>query len=437
MIHPSQNQKLFYDTLMESQYWPEEKRRDLQRTHLARLLRHARDHVPFYGERLDALFSRSGDIDWSRWNDIPIVRRADLRDHREAMLSPSLPPVHGRVHDQQSSGSTGARITVTHSDYAGWLNRAAVFRAHGWHGIDWSKDIFSWWGEDAGVDTLEGVQTGPKWGPLWMPEATGRQFTLNRHVATSDVLAFIRDHNVGYVGVKPMSAHVLALEALRLGIRPELDAILAHGTAARPDERERCREAFGARMILAYSAKEGQHMAYPCPHGHGYHVSEETVLLEIVDADGQHCADGEVGRVLVTPIFNFAQPLIRYEQGDLAAFGAPCSCGRTLKVIDRIVGRQESLFRFPDGSNVALSMSFDLMEEFGATYWQIAQTAPLAIEVRYVWRGGGTGDEAHIAETIRASTRQNVSVAFRRVEDITRAPNGKFIPYVYEVPPQP
>lgn len=426
-----QLQHEFYNRLMESQYLPPEERVLQQRRDLAKLLRHAQQNVPFYRDRLNGVLSKDGGIDWDKWNEIPIVKRSDLLNRRAEMLASSMPRGHGQIHESKSSGSTGPRITISSSEYSSAFTRAALYRAHGWHGIDWSRPILYWWDDSAGLP--DSSRPGPVWGPPWVSEAVGRQVVLGRQSDAAEILTYMRNHDVGYLAVKPMSAHVLALEAIRLGIRPRLDAILAHGTAARPEENNACRAAFGARMILGYSGKEGQLMAYPCPDGRGYHVNEETVLLEILDADDEPCAVGEVGRVIVTPIFNFAQPLIRYEQGDLAVVGQRCSCGRTLKVIDRIVGRQESLFRFPDGSNVALSLSFTLMEEFGAAYWQVAQVEPLAIEVRYVWSGTGTCDEVKVADTIRADTRQSVHITFKRVNDIARGPGGKFIPYVYEV----
>jgi phenylacetate-coenzyme A ligase PaaK-like adenylate-forming protein len=71
-------------------------------------------------------------------------------------------------------------------------------------------------------------------------------------------------------------------------------------------------------------------------------VQSESVLLEIVDDAGRACAPGRAGRVVVTSLHNFATPLIRYELGDLAEFGAPCACGRSLPVISRVLGRSRS-----------------------------------------------------------------------------------------------
>ena len=78
MLAHRQLQREFHERLLDSQYALPEKRRDGQRKNLAKLLRHAREHVPFYAHRLDPVFTPSGDIDWSRWSELPILLRDDL-----------------------------------------------------------------------------------------------------------------------------------------------------------------------------------------------------------------------------------------------------------------------------------------------------------------------------------------------------------------------
>ena len=53
----------------------------------------------------------------------------------------------------------------------------------------------------------------------------------------------------------------------------------------------------------------------------------ENLIVEIVDDKGAPCASGEIGRVIVTDLHNFATPLMRYDIGDYAEVAAPCLCG--------------------------------------------------------------------------------------------------------------
>jgi phenylacetate-CoA ligase len=47
-----------------------------------------------------------------------------------------------------------------------------------------------------------------------------------------------------------------------------------------------------------------------CPEYEQYHVQAEHLLVEILSERDEVCAPGEIGRVVVTPLRNFAMPLI-------------------------------------------------------------------------------------------------------------------------------
>ena len=51
-------------------------------------------------------------------------------------------------------------------------------------------------------------------------------------------------------------------------------------------------------------------------------MSAEASFVEILRDDGLLAACGESGRVIATPLYNYAMPLVRYEMGDVAEVGA-------------------------------------------------------------------------------------------------------------------
>ena len=119
---------------------------------------------------------------------------------------------------------------------------------------------------------------------------------------------------------------------------------------AQPDGlRELCQEVWGAKLVDLYSTIELGILALQCPEHDHYHVQSEGVLLEVLDDKGVPCVPGQVGKVVVTNLHNFATPLIRYEVGDFAEVGESCPCGRGLPVLKRILGRYRNLVVLPDG----------------------------------------------------------------------------------------
>ena len=84
------------------------------------------------------------------------------------------------------------------------------------------------------------------------------------------------------------------------------------------------------------------------------HVNAEHAYVEFLRDDGRPCAQGEDGRIVVTELVNFGMPMIRYEVGDR---GVPsncvCPCGRSLPLMERLVGRVADFLVAEDGSQVA------------------------------------------------------------------------------------
>jgi phenylacetate-CoA ligase len=103
-----------------------------------------------------------------------------------------------------------------------------------------------------------------------------------------------------------------------------------------PETRTLVREAWGVPIRDTYSAKEVGYMALQCPEHEHLHVQSEVALVEVLDETGRPCTPGQIGRVIVTPLHNFAMPLIRYEIGDYSEVGPPCACGRGLPVLTRV-----------------------------------------------------------------------------------------------------
>jgi phenylacetate-CoA ligase len=434
MSRSIQLQHEFYDRLMESQYAAPEKRTAAQRVQLERLLRHARKHAPFYADRLDAMFGAGGEIDWDKWTSLPIVTRGDLQNHRDATLSRALPAGHEPAMDSATSGSTGAPITITDTLRARTMMMAMTMRAHTAHGLDRAGAFLFWLGDDPDKDAYPNADVGPPWGLPWEEDSTGWMMRLNRFTRQDELLRFIRDNDVPYLSCRPIAAQALALEAARDGGGSPLKAILGFSMGPRAEERADCLRWLGAKLIGFYGSKEGHNIAFECPTGPHLHINEEATMVEILDDDGRPSAPGEIGRVVITNLYNFAQPLIRYDHGDLAVWGAgACACGRTLPVIERIVGRTMNLFRFPDGTRVAPFMPTTLAPLLNARYVQLAQVKPLEVEVRYVPEEGKTGDQDAAEALVRRMTRPDVVIRFSARPDMVRIHGGKFMEVVCEL----
>jgi phenylacetate-CoA ligase len=126
--------------------------------------------------------------------------------------------------------------------------------------------------------------------------------------------------------------------------------IVTGGEKLSPSVRSHLSDAFAACVLDMYSTVEFNLIASECVKTGLYHVSDETVALEILDGD-RAVEPGETGSPVVTALHSFAAPLIRYELSDVITKGNPaCECGACLSTIKSVDGRSMNYFTLPDGS---------------------------------------------------------------------------------------
>jgi phenylacetate-CoA ligase len=438
MSYDPQFQQRIFEMLQHSQYWPEQQMRNFQSQQLAQLLKFSRDNVPFYKERLANVLTAVGEINWDRWHEIPILTRQDLINHREQMLAPSLPPGHGHVADHLGSGTTGTPVTSRHNSLVPLASQAALFRGLGWHNFDYAKVFCQIEGDDPKLAQWpRGQEHGP-WGPYWDKRSgSGRMLQINRNTSPENIAEYISRNGVSYFSGRPNRILSVARASQSNKLNQELSAIITLSESPTQDIREECRSVFGVDIVSVYSSKEVYNIAHQCSASHGYHVNSELLLLEVLDEKNLPCAVGKTGRAVITSFFNTSQPFIRYDIGDQIVMGGVCSCGRQLPFIEKLLGRTNHLFRFPNGRFVGLTLPPKSMKLIAAKSWQVAQIEPFHIEVRYIPDGtDSTRDFAEIENLIRIRTDQSVKISFKQIATLPLTPSGKFIEYVCELPPE-
>ena len=112
----------------------------------------------------------------------------------------------------------------------------------------------------------------------------------------------------------------------RLNIHPVL--IMTGGEYLSEDVRKRLSAAFGCYVQTSYSCTEGGTIACECTEHH-FHINDDWVIVEPVDKDNNAVPDGvQSDKILLTNLFNFTQPFIRYEVTDrVIMHREPCACG--------------------------------------------------------------------------------------------------------------
>lgn len=141
-----------------------------------------------------------------------------------------------------------------------------------------------------------------------------------------------------------------------------------------------------AQLNSTYSSAELGSIAVRCPQEpHFHHIMADNLGVKIFDEEGMPCADGQVGKVVITDYFNRNSPFIRYDIGDLAAPGnCPCDTTR-LPALQTILGKVRGALKGLDGKPIMFShVNVVLRDIPGLRQYQVIQEALDKIRFRYV-----------------------------------------------------
>jgi phenylacetate-CoA ligase len=420
----------FQKTLQASERAPAVQLQRYQEGMLKRLVRHARDTVPFYRDSLSRLF-RGDDIDLSRWQELPILTRADVVANHDTMLCQSLPAEAGSLYQGTTTGTTGKSLPILFNSLNMAAANAALARTARWWGIDtagtMAKIVIHL--EGAPVSYPEG-RDGQGW-CLTNPES--KVYELDMFTPVEDQIEWLLRKKPTYLSTSPVNATALAYAVSDEQVRElGLKAILAFGETVLPLARESVPKRFGAPLIAIYSCQEVGYIATQCPLTPHYHVMSENVLVEILREDGTTAAPGELGQVVVTGFYNYAMPFIRYAIGDVATVGAgTCPCGMTLPVIAQIEGRTRHSFVFEDGTRMWPRMgNFDPSPFLSCREFQLVQLDRRTLELRYVAADDRKPDEAGLQVYIGERFHPTVRVRLSALPSLPKGPGGKLTPYL-------
>jgi phenylacetate-coenzyme A ligase PaaK-like adenylate-forming protein len=435
----------FAATLRQTQFMPPERMREYQRSLLERLIRHARAQVPFYRDsgRLDPLFRRDDTIDWERWREIPSLTRKEVQDAGSTLHAERVPPETGRTWTLTTSGSTGEPVSVLHCALSGetaWT--AILLRDFERHNID-TAQRFARIGRFPQEEAFPGLRRSNAWsGELARIGIDAPRLDIPETMTPEEIIDAVTGFKPAYLGLNPVMIEPLcSWDQDRLLSDLGIDAIFPTGDRLTEQTKHLAIDHFRCRIVNRYSSEECGWIASICPNCDRFHVHSEVIHLEVLDVCGAPVSPGKTGWVVVTPLYNYAMPLIRYDHADQALVGTPDRCQIALTALDAIDGKQPTLFLFPGGLTVRpVIPPATVINLLGAQAFQVAQVADDRCEFRIV-PGRLLPTEMRFDEmtdVIRKRWWQGLQVDYRIVERLLGpSPRSKIKVYVREYPGSP
>jgi len=114
-------------------------------------------------------------------------------------------------------------------------------------------------------------------------------------------------------------------------------------------------EHFGCPVVSRYANMENGIIAQQTPEtGNDFLANLASYHIEILDCSEDIPArDGDIGRIVVTDLFNRAMPLIRYDTGDLGILGISDKNGKEHFVLKRVEGRKMDAIYDTNGKHIS------------------------------------------------------------------------------------
>ena len=416
--------------LETTQWLSAERLRGLQLRQVEVLLRHAWETSRYYRECWAGRYDPARPLTPEHFACLPLLPRRDLQQRYEDIKSADPPAAHGTGGETLTSGSMGAPVRALKTQLTALYWTVFTLRDHLWHRRDLGDKL-------AVIRAQLKEGEAADWGAAYKGIlTTGPMATLNSGTVISKQLDWLRRHDPACLLSNASNAVELARACLIRGIRlPALREVRTVSEMLTVEGRRLIREAWGVKVTDMYSAEEIGYIALQCPEHEHYHVQSEGVLLELLDQAGAPCARGQVGRVVVTDLHNFAMPLVRYEIGDYAQAGEPCACGRGLPVIGGIAGRVRNMLVTAAGER--------LWPYFGAK--QILEVAPVLqqqfvqkdydlIEARFVTEAPlDAGQESRLRQLILSGLPAGMRLQLVYCDRIPRGAGGKYDDFICEI----
>lgn len=272
---------------------------------LRKLLQHAVDTTEFYS-----------DVRGKTLDEFPVVDKNGLRERQESFMSSKYNK--SELVTMSTSGSTGTpfvcyqdrgkkrRVTaevIHYSESAGYRvgGNLIYLRAIT---EETRKSKLQQWVQNETLLDISNLDDLHIERLLSIVESSSRSGSmLLAYASTYDAMKdYFRRNGVAAVG------------------NSRIQGIVASSEMLFDETRQTMADAFGCRCYSRYSNQENGIIGQDDLENNTFILNEAHYVVEILEMDcDQPATQGEVGRIVVTDLYNYAMPMIRYDTGDVGS----------------------------------------------------------------------------------------------------------------------
>lgn len=378
--------------------------------HLEDLLRHAVKFTNFY-----STYSECKSL-----KDFPVTNKNLIREKLEDFIS-------GYISQQDripvvTSGSTGTPFKVFHDQNKKYRNNADTIFFAGKVGYEIGQRLI--------------------YMKIWARQKMAPAYHYwIQNVVPVDVIQ-LSNHEIkslienieSYSGHQGFLGYVSAMEEVckylsRTGketVNANISSIITMSESLNEYTRLSMEKYFGAPVFSRYSNLENGIIAQQIPgFSPKYLVNTASYHIEILKMDSDDEAKtGELGRIVITDLFNHAMPLIRYDTGDLGAISSETDeYGNTF--LDIVEGRKLDVLFDTKGDLVSSYIAYKNMWQYTEiNQYQLIQEAEKTYVIKISMEGVFSKEQKLISE-FKQYLGQDAEFTIEYVREIPLLDSGK------------
>lgn len=376
---------------------------------LEKLLKHAVSTTQFYKE-----FS-----DFKGLEDFTVIDKNIIRDYYDNFRSSIYKDK--KCYSAYTSGSTGTPFKMLHNRIKKERNSADVIYFAQQAGFEIGHKLYyiRHWDQynrcKPWIAWLKNIHMHPV-SQLSRSDLKNLFRTLSKDSSTKGIICYasVLDEIKNYlesVGAAPAIKNLKSVIAISEHLKQDIKCSL-----------EQC---FKVPIVSRYSNVENGILAQQYVGSNRFQINWASYFVEILDMNANVPAKpGALGRIVITDLYNYCMPMIRYDTGDVGQLSYIEKNGQKCRVLERVEGRKMDMVFNTNGEMISPYVVYHILKYPHIKQYQFIQENREKYTIKlYVL------PEFHSAENILNEFKEhlgyNAEITLDYVEDIPLLSSGK------------
>lgn len=292
-----------YDELtfiIENYHHPESV--NFRNSRLNKLLKHVSETVPYY----------SNYNELKQLEDFPIVNKTLIRDNFDCFMSTRF---YGeKLISKYTSGSTGTPFRILQDKSKKLQNTVDTLYFASKAGFELGQKLVyvRRWNQYNNKNKLAAFVQNLLIHPvnnLKDEEIKGLINQMTSDKSSKGILSYAS-------ALASICSYLKKVESPPL--RANVKSIVAMSEYLSPEVKEQLQYYFGVEAVSRYSNVENGIIAQQFPGSSAFHINWASYKVEVLELEADRpVPNGEPGRIVITDLFNYSMPMVRYDTGDI------------------------------------------------------------------------------------------------------------------------